>query len=158
MSVTGNAHLNENGEVVENSANPQIVASALQILSSPVSIDLKTTGDTTVFTPAEDIWVAGIIFNPTAVDTVTVGVTISVGTNASTYNDIISSVGSTTFRLVDTTLPCFVESKNGSGFDGTTKGLMCKVTAGTPIKVHISVGGTATTWTADAYIVGYVAP
>lgn len=111
---------------------------------SITGIDLKATGATTIFTTDS----GGDRFHPlftlievTAQSGLAIGSTYSIGTNASSYNDILTSAvsGITSNKMLPTAMSALTDS----------------VAPGTAVKINISVAATGTSGTCSASVIGF---
>lgn len=110
------------------------------------AIDFKTTGATTIFTTengTERFHPLYVCAELTAATSVSVVPTISVGTNASSYNNILTATALTNFTAANKmqNYPISV--------------LVDSVAANTAILVNVSIGATATTCTGKVAVIGY---
>lgn len=107
-------------------------------------VDAKTAAATLVFTPDKDFVPTSIVFTVSAADTVAVVPSISFGTNATDYNNVLASSALT-------------------GMDSTSKMLRFSlgltaysmVAAGTGCYVKVNIGATATTCTIQVNVLGF---
>ena len=119
-------------------------------ISATTGVDLTIATTTNLYTvpTGKKLVLLGAVLRITAVDTVLVGGTVSIGSNASAYDDFRSAISPSGFDTVDTCL--FMDS-----------GLMNSsfypiYAAGTVIKININVGVTATTCTGAVDLFGYL--
>lgn len=115
--------------------------------SSP-TINMLNTGTTTIFTPTAAFIVTGVTFVGINITGTVTGATVSIGTNATDFNDIILSQ---TLSQPDTT-GFYINQTSGSSGPGQQP----IVSAGTPIVINITLGdATATTNTQRVDLIGY---
>lgn len=107
-------------------------------------IDLKTTGATTIFTTDS----GGDRFHPlftiievTAQSGLAVGSTYSIGTNASSYNNILASAvsGITSNKMLPTAMSALTDS----------------IAPETAVKINISVAATGTSGSCSVSVIGF---
>jgi len=113
------------------------------------TIDATATGATTIFTTdpesrSRKFIVTRAVIRLVNVNTLTIPPIISIGTNSSTYNNIIAAT-TLTSALTDTQ------------FQGTILAAAPVVASGTAIKVNVSTGATATACTFAVDLWGYYA-
>ena len=107
------------------------------------ALSLTAATSTVIATPS------GFTFLPTlillrvvAVSGFVSAATLSVGTNAATYNNIVPATATTGLNTVDQTWPILVVP------------LAPAVASGTGIRVNVTVASVATTLTADVWVLG----
>lgn len=107
-------------------------------------IDAKTVANTAILTTpagAGNFHVALVIVEMTAANSLTVGATISVGTNSATFNNIIpATVGQIVLNAYAALMPVA----------GTVS-----VPPGTLVNARVSVGATGTSGTVSVTVIGY---
>jgi len=141
------------GDLTVN-GSPVSGGTSVQILSTVTAVDLKTTGQTTLYTvPTGKVCVVSAInFRITAADNATVNPTVNIGITP-TFDQWIANIfdsmlGSTSavgeMQCIDAT------SIIGGGSPVPV------FTAGEVIKADITVGATATTYTASIDVIGYL--
>jgi len=110
-------------------------------------IDAKATGATTIGTTrdsGERFVPLYVVVELTAAAALTIVPTISVGTNGASYNNL----------LVATALTG-ISATNNVVILAIPPSVITSVPPGTPIKVNITIGATATTATVRVDVVGY---
>lgn len=110
------------------------------------SIDLKATGQTTIYTvPTGYTFYPTLVYlESTSVDTLSVLSTLSMGVVGGGYNDIINGYTSLTLPTQGTKREITFNSDVGS------------FAAGSVIKLDVDTGSTATTHTGKIYLLGYL--
>jgi len=110
------------------------------------SLNGKNTGSTKVFTPSVgNFFTTGVSFSLTSVSGLVVAPTVTVGTNASSYDDILPVSALTLLTTVNNYLyiPITTQSKMAS--------------SGTDIFVKVTIGAIATTYTLSVSLSGFYA-
>lgn len=131
------------GRLTAASSGTTPATPATTLLSTTTSVDLKTTGNTTLYTVpgSTTVFVDKIIIRLTAASAITVAPVISLG-NSATANEIIAN---TTLTGLDTVNEIWTISITGLSVAAlTTENIVLKV----------QTGATATTATATVYLFG----
>lgn len=113
---------------------------------SILNVNAKNTGSFTIDTTengTESFHPLLIVFVLNTASAVSVVPTISVGTNSSTYNNIMPAALLTGLTSAGMILPMPITSA------------ISKVAANTAIKGNVTIGATATTATIDIHVFGY---
>lgn len=115
-------------------------------LSTTVSIDVTTTGTTGLYTvpTGRSAVITAVIIRPTTATAVNADGVISVGTNASTYDDIIAA---TTLTGLDATTEHFVATPGGVSHTGA---------AAEVITFQVDTAETGTDLTVTVDLIGYL--
>lgn len=144
MSTTGYAHLDTNGYVPSS----ELIGGATGILASITGVDLKTTGQTTLYTvPAgKTLVLTDVIALATTASTITIAPIVRIG-KASSYNEWLPL---TTLTGLDTT--------NKFTSLGMSAALLMHQTfaAGEVVKIDVQTGSTATTLTVTLHLLGFL--
>lgn len=122
-------------------------AKLVQIMTI-AGVNAKTTGATVIFTTesVSNFYVTGVTVESTSATAITVPATLSVGTNAATYNNILAAGAMTSLtaaNLFSMLLPTVAS---------------VVVAASTAINVNISVAATGTSQTLTVGVQGYYGP
>lgn len=141
MAIKGFSHLGDDNKVVSSE-----LAGTLQLVATVQNINLKNTGQTTLYTvPATGAFLAyDVIFVPTVADTITIAPIVRIGL-ASAYNE----------WLVLTTLTG-LNAVNQSMALSTSALLAVRkmFSANDVIRLDVQTGATATSLTVTAYVIG----
>jgi hypothetical protein len=112
------------------------------VVYTVTGLNMKSTGATTIFTTE------GERFHPlfclaeiTAASSLTIGASVSVGTNSSTFNNILAA--SVTGTTVNNMLPNALSALTDS------------VAPGTAVKANISIAATGTSGTLSVSVIGF---
>jgi len=109
---------------------------------SVTGINAKSTGATTIFTTeGERFHPLFIVTEITAATSLTIGATASVGTNSSSFNNIMAA--SVTGTTVNNMLPNALSALTDS------------VAPGTAVKVNVSIAATGTSGTLSVTVIGF---
>lgn len=111
-------------------------------------INAKNTGSTGIYTTETGLgrfYPVAVLFEATNTASVSIVATISVGTNASSYNNILAASG-----LAGLT-------SNNAIITFPLTAAAVSVPASTAIVMNVTVGATATTMTVSCYLIGYYA-
>jgi len=113
--------------------------------TSTVSIDLTSTGTTTLFTPdaADSVHIVGVWLEALTVDTVTGNPKVSVGTEGSTTNIFADT------ELVDL-------NQIGEVFMFWQIGGKGVMSTGSQIQLQVNTAATASALSVEAHVVGYI--
>lgn len=112
------------------------------------NIDGKTTGATTVYTTSNPgstrFYPIMIVVSLTGASGVTVPCTLSVGTNSSTYNNLLTATALTGVTTGSATQEFILNSA-----------VLSSIGDAVDIKVNVTVGATATTYLIKVMVIGY---
>jgi len=109
---------------------------------SVTGINAKSTGATTIFTTeGERFHPLFVVAEITAASALTVGATVSVGTNSASFNNIMAA--SVTGTTINNMLPNALSALTDS------------VAPGTAVKVNVSVGAVGTSGTMSVTVIGF---
>lgn len=117
---------------------------------SATGVDLKTVASAVIFTSEASLgrWITtDIIVEITASSAITVEATISVGTNAATYDDVLPASVQTGLTAANR----FNHFYPSSAIDG----VVTSVAASTGLRYNVSVAATGTSQTANIHILGF---
>jgi len=120
----------------EGSPNTYVVKKA--------SIDGKTTGVVTIFTPSSTFVPLFHIVRATTVDTLAVLPTMSFGSNGGSFNNTVAA-----------TALAGITAAGGFNQVGSLLNTSSVVAGGTAYGLNITVGATATTLTLECTVIGY---
>jgi len=119
----------------------------LRVLGAIGGIDGKTVANTTLFTTengTERCYPVLAIVEATAGSVITVGPTVSIGTNSATFNNILAATSMTLVLLTNT-----MQVSLATGV------LPSSVAANTAVTVRVSVGAVGTSQTLRVTLLGY---
>ncbi len=122
--------------------------SLIQVLATPVSVDLKTTGATSLYTvpSGKSLILISAILRMTNADTATVPAVIGIG-KTSAYNEFRD-----TETLIDFDTTGDIVNISSSPSNNVTS----VFAAGDIVAINVITGATATTATASATLIGYL--
>jgi hypothetical protein len=109
---------------------------------SVTGVNAKSTGATTIFTTeGERFHPLFVVAEITAASALTIGATVSVGTNSTSFNNIMAAsvTGTTLNNMLPNALSALTDS----------------VAPGTAVKVNVSVGAVGTSGTMSVTVIGF---
>lgn len=117
------------------------------VFATPLSssVDMLTTGQTTIFTPSADFVVLSINAYADSVVDFAGNATVSLGTNSPDFNDLRETV----------IIPSATGFFSSDLINAVSFPTIFPVPSGTPIEINVLSAGSATTFTCKFFITGY---